>query len=274
VRFFNPILPKSMRLVQHKLNSNPVNWPNLPEQPTVLLLNGCVQSVLAPQINQDCEFLLHKLGVNVINTNYSGCCGALAYHLQKHELGLDHARRQIDSWWQHIGDDSNIAAIIITASGCGSFVKEYASILAHDPEYAHKAKIISNLAKDLTEFIQPAQLLQFNLPSVPDKIAVHTPCSLQHVQKLPHNLTNLVKALGYSTVAVESEHLCCGSAGSYSLLQPKIAHELKLRKLNYLQAEQPDLIATANIGCLAHLAQDAKVPVLHWVQLAAQRLNT
>ncbi|WP_353572112.1 glycolate oxidase subunit GlcF [Candidatus Albibeggiatoa sp. nov. BB20] len=235
----------------------------------VLLLDGCAQSVLAPNINQATKKLLNALNISVIKASNTGCCGALAYHLTEHRIGLKHAKQLIDKWIPLIDD---VEAIVMTASGCGSFIKEYAELFENDAEYLAKAEKIASLTRDLVEIIEPEDLIKLKPDNLNTKIAAHIPCTLQHGQRLTNRLEPLLKAFGFELTAVENGHLCCGSAGTYSILQPEKSQQLKANKLQALQANQPEVIITANIGCLTHLQNDADVPVKHWAELVAEKL--
>ncbi len=174
-------------------------------------------------------------------------------------------RRNIDAWWPHI--ERGIEAIVMTASGCGVMVKDYAALLKDDPDYADKAAKVSALTRDLGEVLSREDLAGLRIPGNKRRIAFHAPCTLQHGQKLPDIVEGILATLGFELTEVCDGHLCCGSAGSYSLLQPELSQQLRDNKLNALQAEKPELIATANVGCQLHLATGSDVPVLHWIEL-------
>jgi glycolate oxidase iron-sulfur subunit len=238
----------------------------------MLVLSGCVQPSLATQINVDAAKVLDRLGITLLSLENTGCCGAVDYHLGKHEAGLHHAKQLIDAWWSVIQQET-IEAIVMTASGCGSFVKEYAALLRHDPEYAHKAQQIVALTRDLTEVLAQENLSKLYCSGNQlRRIAVHQPCTLQHGQKLAGLLENILINLGFSLTTVADSHLCCGSAGTYSILNKSISQQLLANKLQALQADQPEIIVTANIGCQMHLQSHAQVPVKHWISLLAELL--
>ena len=233
---------------------------------SMLLLDGCVQPVLAPQINMATRRVLDALGINTVIANNGGCCGAVSFHLGAPDAAKDFMRNNIDAWWPAI--EQGAEAIIITASGCAPMVKEYARLLADDPAYADKASRVSALAKDISEVIaseNPAGRL--GRPEDRTRVAFHSPCTLQHGQNLDGLVENILKQSGYELTQVTDSHLCCGSAGTWSILQPVLANRLRDNKLNALQAAQPDLIATANIGCLMHMQPHTRVSVLHWIEL-------
>jgi glycolate oxidase iron-sulfur subunit len=232
----------------------------------MLLLEGCVQPALAPQINHATRRVLDSLGITAVSAVASGCCGAVSHHLGAVEEARNFMRRNIDAWWEEI--TAGAEAIVITASGCAPLVKDYGRLLAHDPVYADKAARVSALARDLCEVVTSASLDgRLRAADGTLKIAFHSPCTLQHAQRLDGVVEDLLAHAGYELVPVADRHLCCGSAGTYSLLQPALSRELRDNKLAALQQPQPALIATANIGCLTHLAGGARVPVKHWIEL-------
>jgi len=232
----------------------------------VLILDGCVQPAMTPRTNAVAAVVLDRLGIGVISAPGAGCCGALSQHLTAPEEAEGFMRRNIDAWWPHI--EAGAEAIVTTASGCGVLVKDYGYHLRHDPRYADKARRVSELTRDLAEVITPAHIgtLQARAPR---RIAYHPPCTLQHGQKLPGVAERLLRAAGFELVPVRDAHLCCGSAGTYSVLQADLSGQLLTRKLDSLQEQRPDLIATANIGCQLHLQTRSSVPVVHWVELFA-----
>jgi len=238
-------------------------WPEPRHARKILLLDGCVQQTLAPAINASTARVLDQLGISAIRLSNAGCCGALNYHLSDQNGGLDKMRQLIDACWPHI--ESGVDAIVMTASGCGAMLKDYGKLLRDDPAYANKAERLSALCKDISEVLSNEDLNQLKI--APRKIAFQSPCSLQHAQQLNGLTESLLTRLGFDLTPVNDAHLCCGSAGTYSLLQPKIADQLRTRKLANLQQNQPELIATANIGCLLHLQEKSKVPVVHWIEL-------
>jgi glycolate oxidase iron-sulfur subunit len=234
----------------------------------MLVLEGCVQPAMAPETNAAAARVLGRLGIRLFAAPEAGCCGAIDQHLAAPEAAKAAMRRNIDAWWPHIeaGTGENVEAIVITASGCGSLVKEYGHHLRDDPAYAAKAAKVSALAKDLCEVLAGEDLDRL-APASPRRVAFHPPCSLQHGQKLRGVIESILTGLGHELVPVEESHLCCGSAGTYSLLQPDLAGQLRERKLSNLQARGPEVIATANIGCQSHLAAASAVPVVHWISL-------
>lgn len=240
--------------------------PAAPHRRRMLILEGCVQPALAPRINVATARVLDQLGIALVEGEKAGCCGALAYHLSDQKGALDSMRRLIDAWWPEV--ENGIEAIVMTASGCGVTVKEYGDYLRHDPEYAQKAARVSALARDIVEVLQGEDFVGVLRPK-PCRIAFHSPCTLQHGQRLNGVVEDMLSRLGFSLTQVADGHLCCGSAGSYALYQPDIAGQLQDARVQALQAGQPELIATANIGCWLHLREKSQVPVVHWIELLA-----
>jgi len=237
----------------------------------MLLLEGCVQNAMMPNINNAAARVLDRLGISLVSAPSAGCCGAVNYHLDFQAAGLDNMRRNIDAWWPMV-ESGSVEAIAITASGCGTTVKEYGHLLAHDPAYAAKAARVSALTRDLSELVidekaLPAALKAAAGTSQAKKIAYHPPCSLQHGQQVRGKAEQMLKDAGFELTPVAEAHLCCGSAGAYSVLNPEIAGQLKTRKLGNLEAGKPDLICSANIGCLTHLQSGTSTPVKHWVEV-------
>ncbi|HQS81207.1 MAG TPA: glycolate oxidase subunit GlcF [Thiobacillus sp.] len=246
------------------------NWPAAHHPRRMLVLQGCVQPGLKPNINAATARVLDRIGISLIAASEAGCCGALAHHLNDAEDGLAAARRNIEAWLPHL--DAGAEAIVMTASGCGVMVKDYGWLLRDDAAYAEKAARISAATRDISEILvceaaALKSLAPHASPLTQKRIAYHPPCTLQHGQKLTGGVEALLTDAGFELTPVAEKHLCCGSAGTYSILQPEIANQLKARKLGNLQAGQPELIATANIGCLTHLQSGSNIPVRHWVEL-------
>jgi glycolate oxidase iron-sulfur subunit len=251
------------------------DWPAARHARRMLVLQGCVQPGLKPNINAAAARVLDRVGISLTVANEAGCCGALAHHLNDSDAGLDAARRNIDAWLPQL--DAGVEAIVMTASGCGVMVKDYGWLLRNDPAYADKAARVAAATKDVSEIlVGEAAALKSLAPRTPrhaqKRIAYHPPCTLQHGQKLSGGVEALLTDAGFELAPVAEKHLCCGSAGTYSILQPDIAGQLKTRKLDNLQAGQPELIATANIGCLTHLQSGTTMPVKHWVELLDEAL--
>ncbi|KJZ36978.1 glycolate oxidase subunit GlcF [Pseudomonas fluorescens] len=235
----------------------------------VLILEGCVQPGLSPNTNAATARVLDRLGISVIPAREAGCCGAVDYHLDAQAAGLDRARHNIDAWWPSI--ENGAEAIVQTASGCGAFIKDYGHLLRTDPAYADKAKKVSALAKDLVEVLRDEPLETLGIHS-DQRLAFHCPCTLQHAQKLGGAVEALLTSLGFNLTPVPDSHLCCGSAGTYSLTQPELSRQLRDNKLNALESGHPEVIVTANIGCQTHLDGAGRTPVRHWIELVEAAL--
>jgi len=209
--------------------------------------------------------VLDKLGITLVEAPQAGCCGAVNYHLSEHERGLQEMRRNIDAWWPAI--ESGAEAIVMTASGCGAMVQEYGHLLRHDPVYASKAARVSELCVDLGEFLLKEDLEPLKASAEGGKVAFHCPCTLQHAMKQNGVVEQVLTRAGVPLAQTRDKHLCCGSAGTYSITQPEMSQKLLDNKLKALTVEDPVRIVTANIGCQLHLESKAKVPVQHWVEL-------
>jgi glycolate oxidase iron-sulfur subunit len=238
-------------------------WPAPRHARRMLVLAGCVQPALAPAINAAAARVLDRHGISLIEAPGAGCCGALRFHLNAQAAGRDDMRALIDAWWPMI-EGGGVDAIIMTASGCGSTVKEYGHLLQHDPEYREKAARISAMTKDLCEVVPENGVEKKDNPG---RVAFQSPCSLQHGQQLQGKVEALLRRAGYELAPVIDSHLCCGSAGTYSILQPELSGRLRERKLAALAAGGAETIATANIGCLSHLQAGTRTPVRHWIEL-------
>ncbi|MBV4546468.1 glycolate oxidase subunit GlcF [Pseudomonas triticicola] len=266
---FRPLLP---RLLESKL---PQRLGVMGSRPAprharrMLLLEGCVQPGLSPNTNDATARVLDRLGISVTPVSEAGCCGALDYHLDAQGKGLDRARQNIDAWWPHLQNGAE--AIVQTASGCGAFIKDYGHLLADDPIYASKARRISEMTRDLVQIIAEEPLEQVCAASE-RRIAVHCPCTLQHALKLGGAVETVLTRLGFNLTPVPDGHLCCGSAGTYSLTQPVLARQLRDQRLNALESGRPELIVTSNVGCQSHLASAGRTPVRHWIELVDQSL--
>ncbi|WP_280043857.1 glycolate oxidase subunit GlcF [Pseudomonas sp. Hg5Tf] len=268
-RGLNAVLPAALKA---KLPRSPLTGsprPPLRHARQVLMLEGCVQPGLSPNTNAAAARVLDHLGISVVTIAAAGCCGAVDYHLDAQHAGLERARRLIDAWWPAI--DAGVEAIVQTASGCGAFINDYAKLLYHDPDYALKARRVSELAKDLVQVIsaEPLERLVCHSDQV---LAFHCPCTLQHALKLGGAVESVLKRLGFTLSMVPDSHLCCGSAGTYSLTQPALAQQLRDNKLDALESGHPDLIVSANIGCQAHLDGAGRTPVRHWIELVDEAL--
>ncbi|MFN4329450.1 MAG: glycolate oxidase subunit GlcF [Limnobacter sp.] len=248
----------------------------------VILLNGCVQPAMMPSIDQATALVLDALGIQARAVPNSGCCGAVKFHLNDHDGGKAQMKANIDAWFPML-ESGHAEALVMNASGCGVTVREYHLHFADDPAYADKARLVSDKTMDIGEFIlrQTAQALQpivdavqqaIREEKIPHRIAFHPPCTLQHGQQLKGVVEGLLTRVGFELTPVPDAHLCCGSAGTYSVLQPELSSTLKTRKLHSLMAGKPQAIASANIGCLTHLESEAAVDVRHWVEWVAQAL--
>lgn len=231
----------------------------------MLALDACAEGA-TPNTQAALRRVLARCGIALERTPGAGCCGALAHHLGHHEEGLAAMRRNVDAWWPRV-ESGEIEAIVVAASGCGVTVREYGHLLRHDPAYAGKAQRIAELARDPAEILSAEARDRIGTPGGGRRVAFHAPCSLQHGIRR-HALTEtLLRRAGYALTPVAEPHLCCGSAGSYSILQPALANALRERKLAALEAGMPELIATANIGCQLHLAAGTTRPLRHWIEL-------
>ena len=267
----------------------------------MLILEGCVQPTLAPNINAATARVLDRLGISLIKAARAGCCGAVSYHLNAQQEALDYMRRNINAWWPYIGTKSGVGtargmkgaeeaekfdsveAIVITASGCGVTVKDYGHLLKHDPVYAAKAARISEMSKDISEIVdaETRTLLPLlnRIPSNDDKhcskpkLAFHSPCTLQHGMKIHGVAEKILAAAGFELTYVPDAHLCCGSAGTYSILQPELSRQLLVNKVAALESGAPARIATANIGCLMHVRGGTSLFVEHWIEILDEKLH-
>ena len=268
-RLAKPLLPSHLK-TQIPAPQNPGLRPSGRHRRRMLILEGCAQQAATPNTNAATARLLDRLEISLINEPRAGCCGAVSHHLTAESEALRDMRRNIDAWWPHI--EAGAEAIIITASGCGTLVKEYAHLLRNDPEYATKAARVSELARDIGEVLAAEDLAPLRIDGQGRPIAFHSPCTLQHGLQLSGLVEEILIKLNFRLAPVADSHLCCGSAGTYSLLQPELSHQLLTQKLSHLQAGGPELIATANIGCQLHIASRSTIPVRHWVELLDEGL--
>jgi glycolate oxidase iron-sulfur subunit len=261
-RAFRGLLPQALGKKIPPTIAPAGEWPAARHARKMLVLAGCVQPALAPSINAAAARVLDRLGISLIEAPGAGCCGALRFHLNKQDAGRDDMRSLIDRWWPYV-ERGEVEAIVMTASGCGVTVKEYGEYLAQDPAYRDKAHRIAAMTKDLAEVIAGEAIP----PTRSGKVAFQAPCTLQHGQKIRGVVEGILLKAGFDLVPVRDPHLCCGSAGTYSLLQPELSAELRRRKVEALEESRPEVIATANIGCLTHLQPGAATPVRHWIEL-------
>jgi glycolate oxidase iron-sulfur subunit len=240
-------------------------WPTRAHARRMLLPIGCVQPAMCPAIDTATARVLDALGVQVIPVA-AGCCGALKHHLSDQEGALAEARRNIDAWWPHL--EAGVEGIVMNASGCGAMVKEYAHLLRGEERYARKARDIVKLVRDLAEVLADSgeALRGMQKSATLERVVFHPPCTLQHAQKIRGSVEALLTQLGAVVLPLAEAHLCCGSAGTYSVLQPELSSRLRERKLAALGAQQPDVILSANIGCITHLAGATTAPVRHWIE--------
>jgi glycolate oxidase iron-sulfur subunit len=251
-------------------------WPTRGHARKVLMLAGCVQPAMAPNINSATARVLDAAGIQTVVASEAGCCGAVKFHLNDQAGGLAQMRANVDAWWPHV--EQGVEAIVMNASGCGVTVKEYGHLLRDDPAYAERAARISALTRDLSELLPDlVPTLKPRLARTPDAqrvVAFHPPCTLQHGQQLRGGVERWLGELGFTVrVARTESHLCCGSAGTYSVLNPALASTLRDRKLDRLGELQPAVIASANIGCITHLQSGSATPVRHWVELLDEALQ-
>jgi glycolate oxidase iron-sulfur subunit len=249
-------------------------WPAPRHSRKMLGLAGCVQPALAPVINAATARVFDRIGISLIEAKGAGCCGALRFHIGYQEEGLADMRALIDRWWPMI-ERGAVEAIVMTASGCGVVVKEYAHLLRHDRAYAGKAEKISAMTRDLSEVIDAefGRIESILAKKERVRLAFHPPCTLQHGQDIKGVTERVLARAGFELTPVPDSHLCCGSAGTYSILQPELSGQLKRNKLSALASGAPEEILTANIGCLAHLQSGTERPVRHWIAALEERLN-
>lgn len=269
-----PLLPGVLKRKVPR-SANVTRWPTNSHARRMLVLDGCVQPSLSPNTNAATARVLDRLGITLMRAPQAGCCGAVSYHLNAQDEGLACMRRNIDAWWPYV--EQGTEAIVITASGCATMVAEYGHLLARDAAYAEKAKRVSALMKDVSEVIATEKdRLKTLHPSPFDLhtiVAFHAPCSLQHGLKMKGKVEALLAHLGFALTAVPDAHLCCGSAGTYSILQPALSQQLLRNKITALTSGAPTAIVTANIGCQAHLQSATALPVMHWIEALDQHLG-
>ena len=263
-RLLKPLLPAELKnkIPSHKLASP---RPTTQHPRRMLVLEGCVQPLTTPNTNAATARVLDRLGITLLNTPKAGCCGAINQHMSDEETAKQHMRNNIEAWWPHV--EEGIEAIISTASGCGLMLKEYGEILKNDTAYAAKAARISALCKDPCEILNNEDLSVFSNIGKDGKVAYQSSCTLQHGQKLSGAVEKILSQCGYILTPVPDNHLCCGAAGTYTLLQPELSQQLLRNKLNALESSQPDIIVTANVGCQMHLESGSNIPVKHWIEL-------
>ena len=276
-RLVRPLLPAALRrkVPAHIAPAGP--WPARAHARKMLVLAGCVQPALSPNTNAAAARVLDRLGITLVRVAGAGCCGGVSFHTGADDEARDYMRRNVDAWWPHV--TAGAEAIVITASGCGTMVKDYDYQFSRDPAYADKARRISELTKDIGEVIAAEEGKLKTLIPQPSslgprqRVAFHSPCTLQHGLKLKGTIEALLTSLGYELTPVPDAHLCCGSAGTYSILQPELAGQLRDNKIAALESGKPDAILTANIGCQAHLQSVTELPVRHWIEAIDESLH-
>ena len=267
-QLFKPLLPGAIGSSVPARQTVEVT-PLATHERKMLVLDGCVQPSMAPATNVAAARVLDALGIELVSLASAGCCGAVSFHLNDQDDARNFMRRNIDAWWPAI--EAGAEAIITTASGCGLMVKDYGHVLSDDPVYKDKALRVSELCKDIIEVLGAEDLSAFHQSAASfGRVAFHPPCTLQHGQKLPLQTETLLRKLGFTLTAVPDSHLCCGSAGTYSIFQPELSHQLRDNKVRSLLSGEPDIIATANIGCQLHIQSGSGRQVLHWVELVDQ----
>ncbi|MBI2747669.1 MAG: glycolate oxidase subunit GlcF [Burkholderiales bacterium] len=276
-----PLLPATLKAkVPSKQDAGA--WPTRTHARKVLMLAGCAQPAMAPNINTATARVLDAVGIQTVVVPKAGCCGAVKFHLNDQDGGMAEMRAAIDAWWPYVLEGS-VEAIVMNASGCGVTVKDYGHILRDDPAYAEKAARVSALTKDLSELLPIiVQSLQTARPALAQRIrsqaprlAFHPPCTLQHGQKLKGGVEQHLGALGFDIrTTLNESHLCCGSAGTYSVLNPELSYQLRDRKLGHLEKLQQEVIVSANIGCITHLQSGTATPVRHWVEVLDDALRS
>ena len=274
-QLMRPLLPGALKnKVPGPAGAKAHRWPTRQHTRKMLMLLGCVQPAMAPNINSATARVLDAAGIQTVVADGAGCCGAIRSHLSDREGGLADMRRNIDAWWPQVST-GQVECIVMNASGCGVTVKEYGHALAHDPDYAEKARRVSELTRDLSELLPDlVPLLKPRLGAIKARrLAFHPPCTLQHGQQLRGGVESHLNALGFDVkVAMTESHLCCGSAGTYSVLQPKLAYALRDRKLENLAPLEAQVIVSANIGCIQHLQTGTPTPVKHWIEVLDEAL--
>ncbi len=266
-RMLRPLLPRTLRNKIPAGRGSPVgNFEAREHRRKVLLLGGCVQPAMRPEIHRATRRVLDAAGIQTLSAAGEGCCGALRTHLADRDGGLADMRRNVDAWWPMVAS-GEVESIVVNASGCGQMVKEYGYALRHEPAYAQRAARIVSLTRDLGEWLPELALTlrhRIRAAGAP-RLAFHSPCTLQHGQRVT-GIEAELKALGFDVRQPAESHLCCGSAGTYSVLQPDLANALRERKLACLDALQAECIVSANIGCIPHLASGTATPVKHWIE--------
>ncbi|HLR30368.1 MAG TPA: glycolate oxidase subunit GlcF [Paenalcaligenes sp.] len=272
------LLPKALK---EKLppsephNTAALQWPTAKHERQMLVLEGCVQPALSPEINAAAARVLDRFGIQLVRVDNAGCCGAVRHHNDDKAGAQEQARRNIDAWWPFI-DSGAVEAVVMTASGCGAEVQDYGMLLENDPAYSAKAQRVAELSKDISVIVS-AELERLGRDFEPrdqqTTVAIQEPCTFQHALRDKVSIAQLMERFGYTPQIPKDAHLCCGSAGTYSIFQPELSKQLRANKLDNLLVDGPRYVATANIGCQTHLGEASEVPVLHWIELADQALG-
>ena len=273
-RAVRPLLPGALK-DKVPLRRAPGAWPAPRHARRMLALAGCAQPAMMPSVNAATARVLDAMGIALVEAPGAGCCGAVRHHLDDHPGSHADARRNIDAWWPLI-ERGEVEALVMTASACGVQVKDYGHLLRKDAAYAAKAERVSALTRDVGEVLaQELDALKsvLDLPARPTPLAFHAPCTLQHGQKAKSAVESVLLTCGFELTTVPEAHLCCGSAGTYSILQPTLSMALRERKLGALASGGAECIASANVGCISHLAAGTDTPVRHWIELVAERLH-
>jgi glycolate oxidase iron-sulfur subunit len=272
-RWVRPLLPGRLRSkIPPRGGRMPDRFEARDHRRKVLLLGGCVQPAMRPEINRATRRVLDAAGIQTLIAADEGCCGALRTHLADRDGGLSDMRRNVDAWWPMVSAGM-VEAIVVNVSGCAQMVKEYAQALRHEPAYAERAARVVSMTRDITEYLPELALAlkdRVRTEGAP-RLAFHSPCTLQHGQRIVGADAQL-RALGFEVRQPAESHLCCGSAGTYSVLQPELANSLRDRKLSCLDAVKPECIVSANIGCIQHLASGTTTPVKHWIEVLDEAL--
>ena len=273
-RALRPVLPAALRRSIPETVAEPGAWPAARHPRRMLVLAGCVQPSLAPDTNAAAARLLDRIGISLVEAPGAGCCGALRFHMNDQATGLNDMRALIDAWWPYVQSRA-VEAIVMTASGCGVTVKEYGHLLRDDPRYAERAAKISAMTRDLAEVLDAEldRLAPLFAGSKPKKAAFHPPCTLQHGQRVKGAAERVLVRCGFELTPVPDSHLCCGAAGTYTILQPELSERLKQNKLSALASGGPELALTANVGCQVHLDSAGALPVKHWVVALEERIT-
>lgn len=268
-----PLLPRKLR-DKVPARRRELAWPTGTHARKMLMLAGCVQPSMQPNINIATARVFDALGVQIVTAPEAGCCGAIRLHLNYHDEALDDIRRNIDAWWPYV--EQGVEAIVMNASGCGVTVKEYGHLLRNDSAYADKARRISELTRDVAELLPDfADALKRRITgNAPRQVAYHPPCTLQHGQQIRGQVESLFASLGIQVALPADSHLCCGSAGTYSITQPELSYRLRNQKLDALKRLEPDIIVSGNVGCICHLQSGTTTPVRHWIELLEHMLET